>query len=89
MARARILGTLVRTATIVCVLLAAPMVAVSSAQDRPGSAVEFAAGWVGFADDGVVSEGVAGAPLASICFLASASDLNSSTWADRTTVTWW
>ena len=26
------------------------------AQDRPPAAIEFAAGWVGFADDGVVSE---------------------------------
>ena len=30
------------------------------AQDRPGPAAEFSAGWVGFADDGVVSEGMVG-----------------------------
>ena len=30
------------------------------AQDRPGPAAEFSAGWVGFADDGVVGEGMAG-----------------------------
>jgi hypothetical protein len=30
------------------------------AQVRPGPAAEFSAGWVGFADDGVVSEGVVG-----------------------------
>jgi hypothetical protein len=38
----------------------APMAGVSLAQHRPGSAVEFAAGWVGFADDGIVSEGLVG-----------------------------
>lgn len=30
------------------------------AQDRPGPAAEFTAGWVGFADDGIVSEGMVG-----------------------------
>ena len=30
------------------------------AQDRPGPAAEFSAGWVGFADDGVVSERAVG-----------------------------
>jgi outer membrane protein with beta-barrel domain len=44
------------------VVVAAPMAHVAAAQDRPGPAVELAAGWVGFADDGMVSEGlVAGA----------------------------
>jgi len=44
------------------VLLAAPMAHPAAAQGRPGPAVELAAGWVGFADDGIVSEGlVAGA----------------------------
>lgn len=32
----------------------------ASAQQRPGPAAEFSAGWVGFADDGVVSEGMVG-----------------------------
>ena len=31
-----------------------------SAQDRPAPAVELAAGWVGFADDGIVSETLVG-----------------------------
>jgi hypothetical protein len=44
----------------VFVLLAAPMADLASAQNRPGPAAEFAAGWVGFADDGVVSEIVVG-----------------------------
>jgi len=30
------------------------------AQDRPSPAAEFSAGWVGFADDGIVSEGMVG-----------------------------
>lgn len=40
------------------VLLAAPMAHPAAAQDRPAPAVELAAGWVGFADDGIVSEGL-------------------------------
>ena len=42
------------------VLLAAPMAHLAAAQDRPRPAVELAAGWVGFADDGIVSEGLVG-----------------------------
>lgn len=34
--------------------------AAAVAQELPGPAVEFSAGWVGFADDGVVSEGMVG-----------------------------
>ena len=30
------------------------------AQERPAPAIEFSGGWVGFADDGVVSEGLVG-----------------------------
>ena len=41
-------------------LLAAPMADRAMAQDRPGPAFEFAAGWVGFADDGIVSESLVG-----------------------------
>lgn len=41
-------------------LLAAPMADLATAQDRPGPAAEFAAGWVGFADDGIVSESLVG-----------------------------
>jgi hypothetical protein len=36
------------------------MADLAAAQDRPGPAAEFAAGWVGFADDGIVSEGLVG-----------------------------
>jgi outer membrane protein with beta-barrel domain len=41
-------------------LLGASMAAPAIAQDRPGPAVEIAAGWVGFADDGIVSESLLG-----------------------------
>lgn len=33
---------------------------IAGAQERPRPAAEFSAGWVGFADDGVVSEGMIG-----------------------------
>ena len=36
------------------------MVELATAQNRPGPAAEFAAGWIGFADDGVVSESLVG-----------------------------
>ena len=42
------------------VFLARPMAEPAAAQERPGAVAEFAGGWVGFADDGVVSEGLVG-----------------------------
>jgi membrane protease YdiL (CAAX protease family) len=42
------------------VLLAPPMAVVAAAQNRPKAAADFSAGWIGFADDGIVSEGMAG-----------------------------
>jgi hypothetical protein len=63
MAHAPIVGTFVRVITVAFALLAAPMTGLATAQTRPGPAVEFAAGWVGFADDGVVSESLVGAGL--------------------------
>ena len=51
-----------KAAIVAFVLLVAPMAHLAAAQDRPGPAVELAAGWIGFADDGIVNEGlVAGA----------------------------
>ena len=41
--------------------LFAALTAPAAAQQRPAPAVEFTAAWVGFADDGVVSEGLVGA----------------------------
>ena len=49
-----------KVAIVVFVLLAAPMSHSAAAQDRPGPAVELAGGWVGFADDGIVSESLVG-----------------------------
>ena len=48
-----------RAALAVC-LLAASHATPAAAQDRPGPAVEVTAGWVGFADDGIVSETLVG-----------------------------
>jgi hypothetical protein len=45
------------TMTAFLTVLAADWV---GAQERPGPAVEFNGGWVGFADDGVVNEGLLG-----------------------------
>jgi hypothetical protein len=59
MLRAPILGGF--AGPILCALvLVIPTGGVATAQERPGPAVEFAAGWVGFADDGIVSEGLVG-----------------------------
>ena len=42
------------------VLLTTPMAELATAQDRPGPAAGLTAGWVGFADDGIVSESLVG-----------------------------
>ena len=42
------------------VLLAAPMAGRAAAQERQSPALEFTVGWVGFADDGIVSEALVG-----------------------------
>ena len=60
MTNAGIFRQLVKVAIGVFALLAAPMADLATAQDRPGPAVEIAAGWVGFADDGIVSESLVG-----------------------------
>ena len=60
MTGAVLVGECAKGTILVFVLLAAPMADLAAAQDRPGPAVEFAAGWVGFADDGIVSESLVG-----------------------------
>ena len=60
MAYASIIATLLKLLVGAFVLLAAPMADVATAQSRPGPAAEFEGGWVGFADDGIVSEGLVG-----------------------------
>ena len=49
-----------RTVAFAFFLLVAPMARSTFTQDRPGPVAEFLAGWVGFADDGIVSEGMFG-----------------------------
>jgi hypothetical protein len=56
-----IFGQRAKGAIFAFFLLAAPMAHLAVAQDRPGPTVDLAAGWVGFADDGIVSEGLVGA----------------------------
>ena len=63
MAHAPIVGTGFRQVIGALVLLVAPMANFAMAQNRRGPAAEFAAGWVGFADDGVVSESHLGGAL--------------------------
>jgi hypothetical protein len=49
-----------RVAAIACALLATPLAKAVAAEERPAPSVEFSAGWVGFADDGIVSESLLG-----------------------------
>jgi hypothetical protein len=60
MANRRIVGALLRVAFGTFALLSPPTARFAAAQDQPRPIVEFAAGWVGFADDGIVSESVVG-----------------------------
>ena len=43
------------------ILLAPFLTGVASAQEKPFPTLDLSAGWVGFADDGIVSEGMVGA----------------------------
>lgn len=57
-----ILSSATRTAALATAMLLAPFLGTAaSAQDRPAPSLDLSAGWVGFADDGVVSEGMIGA----------------------------
>ncbi len=50
-----------RTFVLAALMVLAPLLTSgASAQDRPASALDLSAGWVGFADDGIVSEGMVG-----------------------------
>jgi hypothetical protein len=50
-----------RHAVLAAFLVFAPVLAAAaSAQERPSPTLDLSAGWVGFADDGVVSEGMVG-----------------------------
>ena len=51
----------IRAAFLAALAVLAPILTTAaSAQDRPSPAVDVSAGWVGFADDGIVSEGMVG-----------------------------
>ena len=54
------LGSLMTVTLGAIALLAPPVVHPASAQGRPSPAAELAAGWIGFADDGIVSESLIG-----------------------------
>jgi Outer membrane protein beta-barrel domain len=60
MTNADIGGQLMKVVIGAFTLLAALVAEPAAAQERPGPAVELAPGWVGFADDGIVSEGLVG-----------------------------
>ena len=51
---------LTRPSAVAFLLLVAPMTHTAFAQRRPAPMAELTAGWVGFADDGIVSEGMVG-----------------------------
>jgi hypothetical protein len=55
-----IVGPFLRLAVGALALSVLPMADLAAAQELPRPAAEFAAGWVGFADDGIVSEGLVG-----------------------------
>ena len=57
--RATSLGT-TSAAVLIALLLSPFLASVASAQERPSPALDLAAGWVGFGDDGIVSEGMVG-----------------------------
>ena len=57
---ASVSGRSIRLAIGALAVLVVPMANRAAAQDRPTPAAEFAAGWVGFADDGVVNESLVG-----------------------------
>lgn len=53
--------SLVRVVWMTMALLWGSLVPHARAQERPAPTVDLSAGWVGFADDGIVSEGLVGA----------------------------
>jgi hypothetical protein len=47
-------------AVLIALLISPCLTGVASAQGRPSPALDLSAGWVGFGDDGIVSEGMVG-----------------------------
>jgi hypothetical protein len=60
MAHPRFVRTAVTSVGAVLLLLASQLANTAAAQERPRLAVDVSAGWVGFADDGIVNERVLG-----------------------------
>jgi hypothetical protein len=60
MAHEPLFAAFVRVAMGTLALLALPMANTAAGQDRLGPVPEFEVGWVGFADDGIVSESLVG-----------------------------
>jgi hypothetical protein len=60
MSQAEFFRPFVKVAVGAFALLVVPMADLAAAQERPGPVVEFTAGWMGFADDGIVSESLVG-----------------------------
>lgn len=58
MENTRTVERLPRAILCALLLLAAPMAGAAIAQNLPAPSVDIGAGWVGFADDGIVSEGL-------------------------------
>jgi opacity protein-like surface antigen len=52
--------TLIAVPLVAIALLVFPLAGAAAAQDNPPPAVEFEAGWVGFADDGIANEAMVG-----------------------------
>ena len=56
MTRPRAFTKILTAVVAAAVLVAVPMAVPAAAQDRPAPVAEFSIGWVGFADDGIISE---------------------------------
>src|SRR5687768_12853684 len=95
MADGRVVRRLFKAVLFASGLLAVPMASLAAAQDRPGPSFEVTAGWVGFADDGIVSETLGGGaarwyllPCAgSAMHLQGPPHLRTTTPEQRTTTT--
>lgn len=60
MTKVQSVGIVVRVTLGAFALLVLPMAGHAAAQDRPDPTVEIEAGWIGFPDDGIVSESLVG-----------------------------
>jgi hypothetical protein len=63
MAHTAVGWSILRVVLVASILFTTAMADVAVAQDRPAPSAELTSGWVGFADDGIVSEGLVGGTL--------------------------